>query len=68
MDKPYVVYGQKGSGSVPVEAALLLLGEPYELVERARSEDPEAGGLGAEAVARSTPCSRSRPWSCRAAS
>ena len=52
MDKPYVVYGQKGTGSVPVEAALLLLGEPYEVVERAPWEDQEAGGLSAEAVAR----------------
>ena len=35
MARPYVVYGQKGTGSVPVEATLLLLGERYELVERA---------------------------------
>jgi GST-like protein len=55
MAKPYVVYGQKGTGSVPVEAALLLLGEPYEVVERAPRENPEAGGLGAEAVARINP-------------
>jgi GST-like protein len=55
MAKPYVVYGQKGTGSVPVEAALLLLGEPYEVVERAPRENPEAGSLGAEAVARINP-------------
>jgi GST-like protein len=55
MAKPYVVYGQKGTGSVPVEAALLLLGEPYEVVERAPPENPEAAGLGAEAVARINP-------------
>jgi GST-like protein len=38
MSKPYVVYGQKGTGSVPVEAALLLLGEPYEVVDRPTDE------------------------------
>jgi hypothetical protein len=43
VSKPYVVYGQKGTGSVPVEATLLLLGEPYELVERAPTQKPEAG-------------------------
>jgi GST-like protein len=43
VDKPYVVYGQKGTGSVPVEATLLLLGEPYEVVERGPSEDRPAG-------------------------
>ena len=40
MTKPYVVYGQKGTGSVPVEATLLLLGEPYEVVERRPSDKP----------------------------
>ena len=35
MARPYVVYGQKGTGSVPVAATLLLLGERYEMVERA---------------------------------
>jgi GST-like protein len=43
VDKPYVVYGQKGTGSVPVEAALLLLGECYEVVERGPAEDRPAG-------------------------
>jgi GST-like protein len=43
VDKPYVVYGQKGTGSVPVEATLLLLGEPYEVIERGPSEDRPAG-------------------------
>ena len=33
MDKPYVIYGAKGGGSVPIEAALSLLGLPYEVVE-----------------------------------
>jgi hypothetical protein len=27
----YVVYGRNGTGSVPVEATLLLLGQPYIL-------------------------------------
>jgi GST-like protein len=53
--KPYVVYGQKGTGSVPVEATLLLLGEPYELVERAPTEKPAAGDLTDEAMARINP-------------
>jgi GST-like protein len=43
VNKPYVVYGQKGTGSVPVEATLLLLGEPYEVIERGPSEDRPAG-------------------------
>jgi hypothetical protein len=38
MGKPYVVYGQRGTGSVPLEAALLLLGEPYEVVDRPDDE------------------------------
>ena len=33
MDKPYVIYGAKGGGSVPIEAALTLLRLPYEVVE-----------------------------------
>jgi GST-like protein len=43
MSKPYIVYGQKGTGSVPVEATLLLLGEPYEVRERGPAEDRPAG-------------------------
>jgi GST-like protein len=35
MAQGYVVYGAAGSGSVPVEAALTLLGESYELSEDA---------------------------------
>ena len=44
MDKPFTVYGAKGSGSVPVEATLTLLGLPYEVVEAAtwRSEEERA--------------------------
>ena len=55
MDKPYVVYGQKGSGSVPVEAALLLLGKPYKVVERAPTEKPAAGDITDEEMARINP-------------
>lgn len=33
MDKPFTIYGALGSGSVPVEAALALIGAPYEVVE-----------------------------------
>ena len=43
MSKPYVVYGQKGTGSVPVEATLRLLGKPYQVVERGAGEDRPAG-------------------------
>lgn len=55
MTKPYVVYGQKGAGSVPVEATLLLLGEPYKLVERAPTERPEAGDISDDEMARINP-------------
>lgn len=51
MGKPYVVYGQKGSGSVPVEATLHLLGETYELVER-RPGDDQHGGVGGSRLPR----------------
>jgi GST-like protein len=34
MDGKYLIYGAAGSGSVPVEAALTLLGAPYSVVER----------------------------------
>ena len=55
MAKPYVVYGQKGTGSVPVEATLLLLGEPYELLQPAPSEKPAAGDLSEAEMARVNP-------------
>jgi GST-like protein len=32
MTKSYTVYGAPGSGSVPIEAALTLIGAPYDLV------------------------------------
>lgn len=51
MTGKFIVYGQKGSGSVAVEATLLLLGADYEVVERAPSERPEAGDLTEEAMA-----------------
>src|SRR5688572_1753230 len=35
----YVVYGAAGSGSVPVEATLTLLGAPYRVIERVVWED-----------------------------
>jgi GST-like protein len=50
-----VVYGQKGTGSVPVEATLRLLGEPYELKQPASWESPESGHLDAKAMARVNP-------------
>jgi glutathione S-transferase len=55
MARPYVVYGQRGTGSVPVEAALLLLGEPYELKQPARAANPAAGQISADAMARINP-------------
>jgi GST-like protein len=42
MGEGYLVYGAAGSGSVPVEATLTLLGEPYRVVERAVWEDAAA--------------------------
>ncbi|MBI1405314.1 MAG: glutathione S-transferase family protein [Caulobacter sp.] len=42
MDKSFTIYGAAGSGSVPVEAALTLLGLPYEVVEGATWEHDEA--------------------------
>jgi GST-like protein len=51
MVRPYVVYGQRGTGSIPVEATLLLLGEPYELRQPTRTEDPTPGGISGEEIA-----------------
>jgi GST-like protein len=45
MQPPIIVYGQKGSGSVTVEATLLLLGQPHEVVEVAPTERPKDGDL-----------------------
>jgi GST-like protein len=33
MSEPYILYGAAGSGTVPVEAALTLAGQPYRLIE-----------------------------------
>jgi GST-like protein len=44
----YVVYGRNGTGSVPVEATLLLLGEPYEVKEAGTD-------VTADAIARVNP-------------
>ena len=41
MDKGFTVYGAAGSGSVPVEAALTLLGLSYDVVEAPTWEGEE---------------------------
>jgi GST-like protein len=46
MTAEYIVHGAAGSGSVPVEAALTLLGLPYRVVENA----PWASKAAADAV------------------
>ena len=43
MEAEYVVYGRKRSGSVPIEAAMHLLGVRYRVVERGPCEDHPAG-------------------------
>jgi len=45
MSDGYVLYGAAGSGSVPVEAALTLIGAPYELIEAVTWDEdhPESG-------------------------
>jgi GST-like protein len=49
VDKPFTVFGAKGSGSVPVEAALTLLGLPYEVIEaptwRGEAEQAKVAGV-----------------------
>src|SRR5579872_6422575 len=32
MTSPYLIYGAPGSGSVPIEAALTLIGAPYDVI------------------------------------
>jgi len=39
MDGSYIVYGSPGSGSVPVEAALTLIGAPYEVIGESAPRD-----------------------------
>src|ERR1019366_8499071 len=57
VDKPITIVGAKGSGSVPIEAALRLIGLPYALVERAplRLVKPEAEPAYAINPARQVP-------------
>jgi len=45
MSDGYLLYGAAGSGSVPVEAALTLIGAPYEVVEALTwdADDPASG-------------------------
>ncbi len=50
MSGAYVLYSDAGSGGVAVEAALALIGEPYELVESATS-DPDAVASGDKVLA-----------------
>ncbi len=50
MSGGYVVYGARGSGSVAVEAALTLIGQPYELVE-APTYDPDQRADGDRVLA-----------------
>ena len=38
----YTIYGAAGSGSVPVEAALTLIGAPFEVVERKGLGHPDS--------------------------
>ena len=42
MTNRYILYSDVGSGGVAVEAALTLMGQPYELVEAPTSEPEEA--------------------------
>ena len=53
MAAEYVVYGRRRTGSVPIEAALTLLGEPYSVVERGPREDhPSGSAMGQVPVVR----------------
>ncbi len=42
MEKPITIYGAPGSGSIPVEAALTLLGQPYDVIDVAPWDGLEA--------------------------
>jgi GST-like protein len=42
MSGDYLVYGAAGSGSVPIEASLTLIGAPYSVIERATWKDAAA--------------------------
>jgi GST-like protein len=43
MSDEYVIYGRRRTGSVPIEAALTLIGAPYRVVERGPGDDHPAG-------------------------
>ncbi len=51
MDKPITIYGEKGFGSVPVEAAMTLIGLPYKVV----SPKAEFDVAGDKAIAKVNP-------------
>jgi GST-like protein len=44
VDRHYILYSDQGSGGVAVEAALTLMGQPFELVEAPTSEPEDAAG------------------------
>ena len=50
MTDHFVVHGARGAGSVPIEAALTLMGLPYEVVERPPLKDFEAALAAAAKV------------------
>ena len=53
MSGQYIVYGRRRTGSVPIEAALHLLDEPYQPVERRPGDDhPGASAMGQVPVVR----------------
>jgi len=55
VDKPFTVYGAKGSGSVAVEAALTLIGASYQVVERIAWEEEGARAMAAVNPMRQVP-------------
>lgn len=40
MSRPYILQGGPGTGAVAVEAALILLGQPYELIDAPEVDTP----------------------------
>jgi GST-like protein len=51
VDKPITIYGERGTGSVPIEAALTLIGLNYALIDLTESKPKDA----LEAVAKVNP-------------
>ena len=45
MDKPITIYGKSGTGSVIVEAALTLIGAPYQVVDQPELADGRPDGV-----------------------